>query len=205
MKKSVLIRIVTVIVVSLTLVLIYHLVININESDNSQIAVRVISQAEVDVVIKKQRAEINKQKAYIQKIHRDKGFAESELRRIATENPRAKRMIQVVKAANLPIEFYGVLVDKENNPISGADIKYSIGPAFGIGQPLHGKVMSDGNGHFIIKSEGSIVSILSVVKSGYQFPDGRYHFFSATESGRPNTWRDHGKSNPFKILGDVKK
>jgi hypothetical protein len=119
MNKQVFISIVTVIGISLALVMGYLFLKEFGDSQNS---IPIITQAEVDAVIKKQHAELKKQKIYIHKLDTDKDFAEIELRRIASENPRAKRMIQVVKAANLPIEFYGVIVDKENSPITASSM-----------------------------------------------------------------------------------
>ena len=164
-------------------------------------ALRIIPQSEVDAVNEAQRAELERQKAFARKIETDKDFAESELQRLIADNPRAKRTYQIVKAATLPISFYGKIIDSENKPISNVQIKYSIGSAYGMGQPVHGMAKTDDKGLYVIRGEGAILSLHSFVESGYQFPDSRQHFFSATESGRPNTWRDHTATNPYITVG----
>lgn len=163
--------------------------------------IRVILQAEVDAINEKQRAELKRQKAFARKVEADKDFAENELQRLIADNPRAKRLYEIVKSSTLPIEFYGKVVDEGNNPIANVQVKYSIGAAYGMGQPIHGMEATDDNGFYVIRGEGAIVSLYSFVAWGYRFPNVKQHFFSTTESGRPNKWRDHIATNPYVTVG----
>ncbi len=164
----------------------------------------VISQAEVDAAIASQRIETDKKKAYLKKISEDETFAESELRRIVAENPQAKRAVMLIKAATFPIEFHGKVVDTQNNPLANVNIHYSIGAAFGVGEAIHSSAITDNNGLYVIKGNGSTVALLAFFKRGYLFDDRAVRFYSSAELERPNVWMEHKSSHPYITVAKAK-
>jgi len=209
-KKRVFLSLIFTVIVSLVLINIYQSKEtqqqpeSLTKQKETIPVISIITQAEIDATIKEQRAEIAKQRAYARKIEQNKDFAQSELQRLIAENPQAKKMYRLIQAATASIEFYGKVVDKNNQPIPDVDIKYSVGQAYGLGQPVRQTTKTDINGRYTVKGEGALVSINRIFKLGYQFPEGRQFFFTVSEPGRPNTWQDYVISNPYITIGNRK-
>lgn len=67
-----------------------------------------------------------------------------------------------------PIEFYGVVLDQEGDPVPGAKVSATIMDNLNKGTPL--AAISDSKGRFAIHSKGATISV-RVEKSGYYFVD----------------------------------
>lgn len=175
-----------------------------NPQVSPQRVIPIVSQAEVDAIIASQHVETEKQRAYIKKIAEDETFAESELRKIISEYPQAKRAVMLIKAATFPIEFHGKVVDAQHNPLANVKIHYSIGAAFGAGEPVHNKVTTDDNGLYVAKGRGATVALIEFYKEGYRFNTKVAHFYTTTELERPHSWVDYNASNPYISVAEKK-
>ncbi len=164
----------------------------------------IIALAKKESEVAAQRAEEERQRAYIKKLDSDPEFAASELQRLLDTDPRAKKMYKIIEASTFPIAFYGKVIDGASNPISNVAIRYSIGPAYGIGQPINGETVTDSDGLYVVKGEGSMVSLLSFAAPGYDFANSAEFFVAAPEPSRPLTWSDHDADNPFVTVGVAK-
>lgn len=74
----------------------------------------------------------------------------------------------LVALMQTPIEFYGVVLDHENNPVPSAKVEASVLDNMMKGTPITTAAGADGR--FTIKSKGASLHIM-VSKSGYYFVD----------------------------------
>mgnify|MGYP003675949829 CR=1 FL=1 len=119
------------------------------------------------------------------------------------ENPQARKLYNLYQAATQEIEFHGQITDADNNPIPGVNAYFSIGVAYGIGQPGSNIVQSDSDGRYVIKGyEGASVRLYKFIKPGYRFPSINQSFYTATEAGRPLSWKDYVAAAPYKTIGE---
>lgn len=88
----------------------------------------------------------------------------------AWNDQRLKQMAEGMASAQnqwrTPIEFYGMVVDEQNNPVSGAQIEFDANDTSVEGTSFY-HTDSDANGHFSIKNiEGKVLGV-KVNKEGY--------------------------------------
>jgi hypothetical protein len=84
---------------------------------------------------------------------------------VSTSTPRANPLVALMQT---PIEFYGVVLDHENNPVPSAKVEASVLDNMMKGTPITTTAGSDGR--FTIKSKGASLHIM-VSKNGYYFVD----------------------------------
>lgn len=78
----------------------------------------------------------------------------------------------VMASLNMPIEFYGVVIDQNNNPVPKAEVYYSALDKFDApGSAYQGR--SDASGLFSIKGVRGAVLNVGVRKKGYYSIDGK--------------------------------
>jgi hypothetical protein len=77
------------------------------------------------------------------------------------------------KAYSHPIEFYGKVVDQDENPVPGADAHFTWAkpPPHEYGNESN--VQSDADGRFELKGAFGRTLTVRVAKNGYYFPDGQ--------------------------------
>jgi len=104
--------------------------------------------------------------------------------------------LEMIKATEDIIEFYGRVVDQYDRPIEGALIVLSVGQATLLPKsPLKLRVTSDQNGEFGIGGKsikGGMLFIKSIERDGYEF-----HFSQSEKRGF-----DYRKDNPHRFLPD---
>ncbi len=81
----------------------------------------------------------------------------------------------LARLANRPIEFYGLVIDQDDNPIPGVKVTFQIRvmkePSTGAIGDLFDDVTttSDASGHFsLTDSKGSVLTVKALEKEGYQ-------------------------------------
>ncbi len=84
---------------------------------------------------------------------------------VSTSTPRSNPLVALLQT---PIEFYGVVLDHENNPVPSAKVEASVLDNMMKGTPITTTAGADGR--FTIKSKGASLHIM-VSKNGYYFVD----------------------------------
>jgi hypothetical protein len=82
---------------------------------------------------------------------------------VSTSTPRANPLVALMQT---PIDFYGVVLDHENNPVPSAKVEASVLDNMMKGTPITTTAGADGR--FTIKSKGASLHIM-VSKNGYYF------------------------------------
>ena len=123
-------------------------------------------------------------------------------RRLAKEE-RAKTINTIIEAGNVPINFWGKIVDQDEHPIVDVTINYSylteqgnlLGVAWSASKVHKGSTTTNGEGLFMIQGlRGSGLSIESLQKEGYQYNPDAAH-----------TYDYHGSSAKGKFTPDPSK
>jgi len=127
---------------------------------------------------------------------------------------RATKVERLMSGANVPIEFYGKIVDQYDQPIEGVEVLAIIsqwhalpGAMFGATW-LTNRMHTDASGHFIVHNiRGDTYDIRSITKSGYELEPGSpmgFGYGNATpmhhvpDSNNPvlfRMWRSNGGAN----------
>ncbi|HAV62377.1 MAG TPA: hypothetical protein DCY13_08445 [Verrucomicrobiales bacterium] len=88
------------------------------------------------------------------------------------------------KAYSHPIEFYGKVVDQDENPVPGAEVNFTWATPPPNEYGNKASTQSDADGRFELKNAVGRTLTVRVAKSGYYFPDGqRISFRYAPEDG----------------------
>ena len=91
------------------------------------------------------------------------------------QEKRQEKVQSIVKWRNVPINYYGKVVDQDEQPISGVRVRYSIQSLYAL--PLlpgakseYFDVVTDASGFFVIEGhKGSALGIDSLTKEGYKY------------------------------------
>jgi len=115
---------------------------------------------------------------------------------IVTPSSREEKIFQAIEATNVPIKFWGKIIDQDGNSVSDADVKYEYsiehgnlsGVAWSDQERRAGEISSDSDGLFVIQGlRGHALTILALRKAGYQFRSKgamSFDFYGSTASGR---------------------
>jgi hypothetical protein len=83
---------------------------------------------------------------------------------IATD---AAEMLEILKSMDKSIQFYGKVLDQNNNPVTGAQVLMNVRGSMGIKEISR---ITDNAGFFIVNNEtGNLLFIESIDKTGYEF------------------------------------
>jgi len=114
-----------------------------------------------------------------------------------------QKMFEAVEATNVPINFWGKVIDQDNRPVSEVRVQYDFtiehgnlsGVAWSDQEVRTGETVSDKEGLFsVLGLKGHDLSILAIKHSDYQFRGKgavSFDFFGSTASGKfvPNAHR----------------
>ena len=79
-----------------------------------------------------------------------------------------KKSAEIQSALSTRIDFYGVVLDQDNNPVRGADILYSLNDEFTLNDPKQFKADPSGeDGRFFIQGKHGLGIFVSVSHEGY--------------------------------------
>ncbi len=118
--------------------------------------------------------------------------------------PRNLREKMLLEADNVPIQFYGRMVDQDGNPLAGVNITYGITKA-----PValwtnnlyeNGNCLSGPDGVFVINADGKGLAIGKMGKSGYRIPANGMREFSYGPSVSPSSRHHPDPSRPVELL-----
>lgn len=90
-------------------------------------------------------------------------------------SPEAARRLEQIKSSEDIIEFHGLVVDQNGQPVDGAAVTLSVGQATLLPKaPLEIRVMSDSRGAFEIDPKkdairGAMIYVAGIEKDGYEF------------------------------------
>lgn len=116
--------------------------------------------------------------------------------RLLKQAERAKAINAIIESGNVPINFWGKVVDQEGNPVSGVAIRYSystehgnlLGVAWSASKVHKGSTASNETGVFSIQRlRGSVLSIESLQKEGYSYNPRRantYDYYGSNAAGK---------------------
>jgi len=107
-----------------------------------------------------------------------------------------QKILEAVEASNVPIEFWGKVVDQDDKPLDEVRIEYDyaiehgnlLGVAWSDQERRTGKALTDRDGLFSIRGlKGHRLSILSLNKESYQFRSKEvliFDFYGSNPSGK---------------------
>jgi hypothetical protein len=110
----------------------------------------------------------------------------------------------------VPIDFHGIVIDQYGNPVQGASVEYSAGGVAIISGTGRGRISTDSNGMFGLKTtgaQGATVSIGPIRKAGYEYQradDGapsnasKFGYFKASDGTQ--SWTEYSQDNPYKFV-----
>ena len=110
------------------------------------------------------------------------------------ESPRA--IVQAIEKTNVPIQFWGRVVDQNQGPIPNVSVRYSystehaapVGAAWAKQQMHQGEATTDATGHFTVSGiNGHVLNIESLTKEGYSYKARGarvYNYYGDTPSGK---------------------
>lgn len=122
---------------------------------------------------------------------------------LPASDPR-ERERELLASKNVPIRFYGRVVDEAESPVEGAEVVFAIRSAplamWTSGESQPGASMTGKDGIFAISGRGESLTIKSITKAGFREPNVRTYGFSF--GGDANKPRDpkHDRSNPKQFL-----
>ncbi len=107
-----------------------------------------------------------------------------EERRKKQQDRREKIMKLTIAQANVPIEFWGKVVDHNGEPIEGVKIDYRVEQPRTLwgSNTVVKNIFTDGNGTFYIKDNGKGFSFQSFEKEGYRKTKGQAVSFAYSNS-----------------------
>jgi len=112
------------------------------------------------------------------------------------QEERAKTIFQAIEGTNVPINFWGKVIDQDKRPIAGVKVSYNystehgniVGVAWGRQKIYKDETATDGAGSFAVTGlRGHDLTLESLNKEGYQYtPRGAavYNFYGNTSGGK---------------------
>jgi hypothetical protein len=136
------------------------------------------------------------------------------------DKPRELQWQEAIAAKNVPVNFYGIVVDQESQPIPGVQVKMNVRhseyfPSQGIASTYpKAQTVTDSGGHFSWTGEtGDALTIETVSKTGYVISPKFPRNFSPPSNGPESPviirmWKERAKeslisgSHVFGIIPD---
>jgi hypothetical protein len=124
------------------------------------------------------------------------GMVSSDTAKSDPQEGRAQTIFHGIKNANVPIHFWGKILDQNERPIQGVDVEYNYSTEHAGGtdtawaqQNMHkGIARSDSAGMFVIEGiRGHTLSLERFVKSGYKDSTRRsrvYNYYGDTSAAK---------------------
>jgi hypothetical protein len=112
------------------------------------------------------------------------------------EKERAKAIVQAVEKSNVPINFWGKVLDQEARPIGGVSVQYSYsaehantpGTAWGEQKIHKSEVATDIAGKFTVNGiKGPALTVEALTKEGYAYRSRGakvYNYYGDVSSGK---------------------
>ncbi len=106
------------------------------------------------------------------------------------------KIFEAIESTNVPISFWGKVVDQDGRPLDGVTVQYEysiehgnlLGAAWSDQETRSGHVVSDREGSFSVEGlKGHALHILAIKHPNYQFREKgavSFDFFGSTASGR---------------------
>jgi len=120
-----------------------------------------------------------------------------------TDNPAAREK-QLLSSMNVPIRFFGRIVDESGSPVAGAGVACAIRSAplalWTSGKDSPGSCASSKDGTFSISGRGESLSIKSILKPGFSEPKLRNYGFHYAPDVTPAAIHKPDNSNPVEFL-----
>ena len=108
---------------------------------------------------------------------------------------RMEKLLKLIELSNVPVKLYGVVIDENERPVSGAVISWRVqqGGYFNSPPPIRKKSITDSRGLFTIDGvRGTSLGFDEITKSGYHQSRKGY----SVKHQNPN----NPKVNPIKFL-----
>ncbi len=90
------------------------------------------------------------------------------------EPSRWGQLRSIIESDNVPIRFYGVVLDESGVPLPGVEVAWrvlkagSFVPSLGLASRADGTMRTDAKGRFSVSESGSSINIGSLLKAGYR-------------------------------------
>lgn len=115
-----------------------------------------------------------------------------------------EKAARLLAADNVPIVFYGKMIDQDGRAISGVTISYWISEAAKVmwGNPTdtRGSCVSGADGTFVIQGKGTGVGVARMEKPGYRHPANGKRAFSYGPGVSPTHRHNPDPTNPVELL-----
>ncbi len=96
------------------------------------------------------------------------------------------------------IDFYGVVVDQDNQPVSGAVVNFNAKSGYLAEGSGHQKVTTNGQGLFVISDViGTGLSVDKIIKNGYEVRISQWDFDNYLRFDDSVLWSNYTEDNPF--------
>ena len=108
---------------------------------------------------------------------------------------RMEKLLKLIELSNVPVKLYGVVIDENERPVSGAVVSWRVGQGgyFNSPTPVRRKSITDSRGLFTIDGvRGTSLGFDEITKSGYHQSRKGY----SVKHQNPN----NPKVNPIKFL-----
>ena len=96
----------------------------------------------------------------------DQDFATAVVKDQLETNPRARRYMRAVDMQMTPFHFEGRVVDRQGEPIEGAEVVYQIGYPYSLGYEDPASTTTDEQGRFSLKGRGYSLFIRTIRHPG---------------------------------------
>ena len=108
---------------------------------------------------------------------------------------RMEKLLKLIELSNVPVKLYGVVVDENERPVSGAVVSWRVGQGgyFNSPPPIRKKSITDSKGLFTIDGvRGTSLGFDEITKEGYHQAYNGYSVDHQNPSSQ--------KANPLKFL-----
>ena len=124
--------------------------------------------------------------------------AKKEISQKATDvntEARMEKLLKLIELSNVPVKLYGVVIDENERPVSGAVVSWRVqqGGYFNSPPPIRKKSITDADGAFTIEGvRGILLGFDEIAKDGYHQAYKEY----SVKHQNPN----NPKEKPLKFL-----